>query len=82
MDLFKNTLEPSYFKKVGSDLIYPRVFDYETPIFVLNPNVWSPDNGQITSKLQLDSEKNQFTDNLQLLAAYFADSGWISNGWD
>lgn len=82
MDLFKNTLEPSYFKKVGSDLIYPRVFDYETPIFVLNPSVWSPDNGQITSKVQLDSEKTQFTDDLQLLASDFADSAWTGNGWN
>lgn len=81
MDLFKNTLEPSYFKKVGSDLVYPRVFDYSTPIFVLNPSIWSTANGQITSKTQLDSEKIQFTDDLQIIAADFADSVWTSNDY-
>jgi hypothetical protein len=82
MDLFRNTLEPSYFKKVGSDLIYPRVFDYATPVFVLNPTEWTPANGQITSKAQLDSEKTEFSGDLTVLASNFQDSAWTSAGWN
>jgi hypothetical protein len=82
MDLFRNTLEPSYFKKVGDNLVYPSVFGYATPVFVLDPSVWSPANGQITSKTQLDSEKTEFSGDLTVLASSFQDSVWTNNGWD
>lgn len=82
MDLFRNTLEPGYFKKVGTDLIYPRVFDYATPVFLLNPTEWTPAAGQITSKSQLDSEKIEFSGDLTVTASQFADSVWTSSGWN
>jgi hypothetical protein len=82
MEIFRIDLEPSYFKKVGTDLIYPRVFDYATPVFVLNPTEWTPANGQITSKAQLDSEKTEFSGDLTVLASNFQDSSWTSSGWN
>jgi hypothetical protein len=82
MNIFKISLEPSYFKKVGDDLIYPMVFDYANSVFVLNPTKWSPNSPQITSKSQLDSEKTEFLGDLTVLAEDFQDSAWNSAGWN
>jgi hypothetical protein len=82
MELFFNTLEPSFLKKDGNNLVYPSLFNYENQIFILNPSLRSPANDQITSKTQLDSEKTEFSGDLTVLASSFQDSVWTNNGWD
>ena len=81
MILTRTTLENSYLKKDGSNLVFPDLFGISTKVLVLNPTIYSPSLGQILNPSQLESAKVIFSEDLVLNASDFLVSSWEANGW-
>jgi hypothetical protein len=81
MILTRTILENSYLKKDGENLIFPDLFNTSTKVLILNPSIYTPSLGQITSTSQLNSLKVDLNKDLVLNASDFLLSNWEARGW-